>query len=136
MLAKKYYALLPFSYMLVIFIMSSIPGNSGLLTRGVLSTILIPTVQNLLHIPLFGLLAILWIIAFKRYSFKDRSCLTWAVTISMGYGFLDEIYQHFIPGRHTSLTDIFLNLVGVFVGIFVYRSLSIGKVSTVKHSMV
>ncbi len=131
---NKYLIYLPLSYMLTIFIMSSIPGDSDIFTRGILIN-LIPTVQNLLHVPLFGLLAFLWIITFKLWSHTEKLSIRMAVLISVGYGFLDEVYQYFVPGRYMSFTDISLDILGVFSAIGIYKLVFKKRISTFEHSI-
>ena len=132
---NKYLALLPLSYMFIIFIISSLPGNSGILKTNVIVTILNPTVQNLLHIPQFGLLVFLWIITLRPWLYKERLCLVIAFIISVSYGLLDEVHQYFIPGRVMSLTDILLNFTGVILAISFFKLISIKNISNLKHSI-
>ena len=131
---SKYLIFMPLSYMFMIFIMSSIPGDSDIFTRGMLSN-LIPTVQNLLHVPLFGLLAFLWIITFKLWLHTEKLSIGMAVIISVNYGFLDEVYQYFIPGRYMSFTDIYLDILGVFSAIGMYKLFFKKHFSTFEHSI-
>ncbi len=131
---NKYLILIPLSYMFMIFIMSSIPGDSDIFTRGILIN-LIPTVQNLLHVPLFGLLAFLWIITFKLWSHTEKLSIGMAALISVNYGFLDEVYQYFVPGRYMSFTDIYLNILGIFSAIWVYKLVFKKRFSTLEHSI-
>ena len=125
---------MPLSYMFMIFIMSSVPGDSDIFTRGILSN-LIPTVQNLLHVPLFGLLAILWIITFKLRRHTEKLSIGMAVIISVNYSFIDEVYQYFVPGRYMSFTDIFLDLLGIFSAIGIYKLVFKKHISTFEHSI-
>ncbi len=106
-------AILPLSYMLLIFALSSVPGTSDFSNTEFMVTILNPTVQNLVHIPLFGALAFFWISTFKKWRYEESACLLMAAVISVLYGILDEIHQYFIPGRYLSLTDMLLNIIGV-----------------------
>ncbi len=125
---------MPLSYMLMIFIMSSIPGDSDIFTRGILSN-LVPTVQNLLHVPLFGLLAFLWIITFKLWSYTEKLSIRMAVLISVSYSFFDEAYQYFVPGRYMSITDIFLDFLGILSAIGGYKLAFKKHFSTLEHSI-
>lgn len=112
---------LPLSYMVLIFATSSIPGDSPAFENRVILAILKPTIQNVLHIPLFGILAMLWFSAFKQLSYRERACITMSAFISIGYGLIDEVYQYFVPGRYMSLTDILLNTLGVFSAFGLYK---------------
>ena len=46
-----------------------------------------------------------------------------AVVIALGalYGISDEVHQMFVPGRTAELADWFADVLGVLVGLFVYR---------------
>jgi VanZ family protein len=107
--------------MVLIFITSSIPGNSPFAESKVIVMILRPAVQNFLHIPLFGILALLWLITFRRKMYEERLCFRMTTIISVGYGCLDEVHQYFIPGRYMSLTDVSLNIIGIFTTIGGYK---------------
>lgn len=52
--------------------------------------------------------------------------LLWPGGIALLVGILDEVNQIFIPGREASLTDVFLNTLGIglaFLGIYSSRKL-------------
>lgn len=114
---KDYY--LPLGLMLGIFLLSSIPGDvhhGGFKFLADLN----PQLQNLLHIPLFGLLQWLWLHAMHK---SDRLCKRTVLVccgVSLGYGAFDEFHQMFVPGRYASLTDMALNLVGVMVATLLF----------------
>jgi hypothetical protein len=69
----------------LIFIQSSIPDYGKQDTYSNIFSLLSPTLQNLLHIPEFGLLAYLWMQALHK---KGNSLTTslWAAVISISYG--------------------------------------------------
>ena len=107
------------AYMALIFVLSSIPGVPLPDDEGRLYVSLPPTLQNLLHIPLFAVLAWLWQQALwqpvPRARFRDLL----AVMITVGYGFLDEWHQSFVPGRTASLTDVAFDSLGALIGVIV-----------------
>ena len=78
---------------------------------------------NLIHIPLFMVLAIIWLQIVRPYSLsawkKISSALLFSIFISTVY----ELIQMAIPGRSASSIDIGCNLLGVLTGIFVYYKL-------------
>jgi VanZ family protein len=45
-----------------------------------------------------------------------------ALVLTMGYGWLDEWHQTFVPGRYGSLTDVGFNLMGAVIGMVIYTS--------------
>ncbi|OHB32292.1 MAG: hypothetical protein A2X84_05920 [Desulfuromonadaceae bacterium GWC2_58_13] len=98
-----------------IFLLSSIPGqvDDGLLK---ILTDLDPKLQNLLHIPLFGLLQFLWLRSFEKIGRTGPAIWAICAGITLGYGMLDEFHQLFVPGRYASLLDMLLNGVGAVLG--------------------
>jgi VanZ family protein len=109
----------PLMLMGLIFISSSIPMDGESEHLKFLME-LKPTVQNLLHIPLFGLLAYLWLNALTKNGCPAKKKLIITIIITVSYGLLDEFHQSFIPGRYASLSDMLLNIVGITTGIAVY----------------
>ena len=108
---QRYFFILPIAYMLFIFILSSIPadlGNSGNDER--LKTV----IQNILHIPLFGLLSFLWIITFRQRGRELSSASRIALAITIAYSVLDEYHQYYVPGRFMGIMDIGLDVIGAF----------------------
>ena len=62
------------------------------------------------------------------FAFADRRKIAYswtiaaiAITITLGYGILDEFHQSFVPGRDVSGGDILADFLGGCVGIFLYR---------------
>lgn len=117
--------LLPVAYMILILISSSIPMEREI--KGIEFVMRIDArLQNLLHIPIFGLLAFLWIRSFSELKYSIRKTLFLSSFISLIYGIFDESYQLLIPGRYSSVGDIVLNFMGIIAGdlagIFFYRT--------------
>ncbi len=107
---------LPLGLMGFIFVMSSIPMDGKSKNIGFL-TDLDPGLQNLLHIPLYGLLAFLWMQFFVDMGRPVSRAVIFSLAITIGYGCLDELHQTFIPGRYGGLLDILLNIIGAAAGI-------------------
>ena len=70
--------------------------------------------NNFLHIPTYGLLA--YFILHCCYSLKIKTYFL-AAMLTIVYGVFIEFCQSFIPGRFSSLTDIFLNTIGVILSL-------------------
>lgn len=80
-----------------------------------------PTVQNLLHIPAYGLLGALWRWSLPAWPIP-RNLVAWLAGAAAGvYGICDESIQAFTPGRYASVTDLALNWIGVAVGLWLAR---------------
>lgn len=121
---KNYYA--PLTLMILIFIESSIPMDGGPDSIKFL-TALDPTFQNLLHIPLYGMLAFLWSQSFQKSQFSNRKMVIMTLFLTILYGCLDEFHQTFVPGRYGGLLDIYLDSIGAVCGIVLfslYRKIS------------
>jgi len=111
----------PLLLMGAIFILSSIPGkmNDGHALK--VLTELDPQLQNLLHIPVFGLLQWLWLRASAKAGKSGGRTVLACIGITAGYGLFDEFHQLFVPGRYASLTDVLLNLMGVAAGTIAFK---------------
>ncbi len=105
----------PIALMVLTFIVSSIPGDDQ--ATGRLLGFVPPAVQNLLHIPLFGLLAWTWCRALETPARHTWQVVAIAMPISIGWSIFDELHQLYVPGRYASLTDLGLNLTGIAIGV-------------------
>ena len=110
--------LVPIAYMALIFALSSIPSTSGAGDFGVRrpDTWLSSPIQNSLHIPVYGLLAVLLWWSLIPWARSARLQATTACLVAGAYGVLDELHQMIVPGRSSSITDVLLNFAGVAVG--------------------
>lgn len=112
--------LLTLGYMAGIYWLSSIPGEAapgGRLLPGIILWTP-PAIQNLAHIPLFGVLAWLWYRTLGT-GIKNHSILfSSAFLLATGFGILDEWHQLHVPGRYASLTDVALNTLGAACAIW------------------
>jgi len=115
-----FYLALTFGYMAGIYWLSSIPGDIDPEEAGLYGIIAWtpPAVQNLLHIPLFGILAWLWWRSLGAWNMRHGSGLTAAFILAAGFGVFDEWHQLHVPGRYASFTDISLNCAGVVLALW------------------
>jgi VanZ family protein len=80
---------------------------------------------SLLHIPLFGILAVL--VTFSLMDIRplplnpglNRFRLFVPGSIALVVAIADEIHQSFIPSRDGSIIDLFLDLVGIALALFI-----------------
>ncbi len=79
-----------------------------------------PSVQNLLHIPMFAILTILLLKIFNTYDLGKWKSIAMVFALAGIYGLINEAVQFYIPGRYVGILDIGMNLFGAMVGIFVY----------------
>jgi len=104
--------------MVGLFVLSSIPDNGG---GGHIIGLVTPRIQNFLHIPVYGLLALLWIFTLRAYGSSERRSALLAILLSAAYGGIMEFWQFWIPGRFASTMDMVLNVTGILLFTWVYR---------------
>ena len=106
---------IPILYMLFIFALSSIPGQA-------FEPIFINSIiANMAHIPLFGLLAFLWMKAFDNKKVRFNKAIIYTIIITIVYAAFDEFHQSFVPGREASLGDFAMDTLGCIAAIYLYR---------------
>lgn len=111
----------PLAYMVLIYVMSSIPGavDEGIEPLTVVLW-LPPSVQNLLHVPLFGVLSWLLCWAMRSWGIQRWIAITASIVVAVAYGFLDEWHQYYVPGRYAAASDMLFNSIGAVIGVWVY----------------
>ena len=106
-----WYGLLALAYLGVVYWLSSVPEFG--ISR---DDPVVQAASNLLHIPLFAGLTLCFARAISVG--EGRHELPWRQSgltfVGIGaYAALDEWHQSFVPGRHASLSDFFLDLGGI-----------------------
>lgn len=76
------------------------------------------------HFLAYMVLGILVLNAFRRSGIYGYKSIGLALLISVLYAVSDEIHQFFVPGRGPGVWDVFIDSVGVIVGIGVYLGFS------------
>jgi len=106
-------------YMLVILFLSLLPMNRDIKAFQILID-LDSVIQNLMHVPVYALLAVLGMQIFSIYTGTFWKTVSIVATFSVGFGILLEFLQLIIPGRYPSAADMVLNSVGALIGILFY----------------
>ena len=103
-----------------IYWLSSISGNIDPEEAGIhwLISWTPATLQNLLHIPLFGILAWLWYRTLDAWNIQHGAALTTTFIAAVAFGIYDEWHQLHVPGRYASFTDIALNCAGIILALW------------------
>jgi VanZ family protein len=113
---------MPLSYMVVLLFLASIPDQGGTTCYAEhLLALVPPTVQNLLHVPAYNLLPILWILALRTSGMTARRSLYVALPVACAYGGIVELWQLSVPGRFASMTDFLFNNMGIVMFIWLYH---------------
>jgi len=100
-----------FVWMLLIFILSSIPGST-------LSKIEFPYAHPIAHSMLYGMLTYLCyraLIHHRLGRIRHSYSLVIAFLFAGLYGMSDEYHQSFVPGRMEELKDLLIDLTAAFV---------------------
>ncbi|MCF8063126.1 MAG: VanZ family protein [Deltaproteobacteria bacterium] len=106
-------------YMVLLAFLSLVPMDGNAKHFSVLAAVK-PKAQNLLHVPAYALLAILWMQVMTLQGRRGIGRIAPAVLAGAGFGLVMELVQVWIPGRYPSLVDGVVNLLGVFMGLLVY----------------
>ena len=77
--------------------------------------------QSLLHIPLYGILTFLLVFSISPYSthLTHPTRLIFPGVIALTVAIADEIHQAYVPGRNASVVDVFLDMVGIALCLFI-----------------
>jgi len=78
---------------------------------------LVGWLQNLLHVPLYGVLALLWLRVLRAWRIAGGALAPGVFALTVGYGALDEWHQSFVPGRDPSSGDVLLDAAGATLAI-------------------
>lgn len=76
-------------------------------------------IKDLLHLPIFGLFALLLWLGIKHHFHNMAWAFIAVLGLTTGFGALDEWHQSFIPGRTASIEDIAADLIGGMIALSV-----------------
>ena len=117
--SKRLPVIVPVLCMVLILLGASIPDDE--MAFPVFRWLLLsPTLQNFLHIPVYGLLAFFWRWYLGAY-LKANPAKALAFVVTVGFGVFQECYQHLIPGRFASFTDVVFDAVGAGLGLWFFN---------------
>ena len=117
--------IVPLVYMVLILIGASVPADGDTEPHLLEFLLLPPTLQNLLHIPVYGLLAFLWRWCLNAYMEARRATIL-AFLITVVFGVFQEWVQSMVPGRFGSVTDVVFNTIGAGLGLWLFNRLTRG----------
>ena len=73
--------------------------------------------DKLVHVTMYAVLA--WLSARALALPSTRGALIVVASVA-AFGVLDELHQHFIPGRSTDVSDLVADIVGACVGVLAF----------------
>jgi len=111
MKSQKIWWLVTFTYMVIIFFLSSIPGKD--------IPLIFPFSDKIIHLVEYMILSLLLKKALSSSSFKYVSIL--AVLIGVIYGVSDEFHQSFVHGRKCDPGDLIFDTIGCILGQFLIK---------------
>ena len=110
---NKTFIWLPLLWMAVLQGLSGVPNPLYFQEQGIQDTLMSdlsnqlhdfdPDFQNFMHIPLFGTLGWLWAWVLLCWNLPRKEYLKWVLSISLGYGMLNELSQYLVPRRFPGL---------------------------------
>ncbi|AIE61528.1 VanZ family protein [Bacillus methanolicus] len=119
-IAKWLFRILPFIYMVLIWILSSMPDDAVIELP---SSPIDKFVKESLHLVEFAILYVLFVFAFlttRRFSIKRN---LFCMVIACIYGITDEIHQSFVPYRSATIIDGVKDITGVCAAYyFIYQA--------------
>ena len=110
-------SLAPLALMVVIFVLSSIPGSTGVAWWE-------PTAHNIGHVVEYAALTLLWSWALAGVV---RRPVWVAAAIALAYACTDEYHQSFVENRDSTISDVGLDAVGIALAGFAISRGSSGR---------
>ena len=134
---SRWWVLAPVALMVLIQVVSGVPHPTSYITEplsealGVsLSDLLNVSLESLsdlgeqvldrLHVPVFGVLALLWCWAAGPWSAVRPVRLGVATGICVVFSIVNEVSQLAVPARYATVPDALANMVGVGLGLIVF----------------
>ena len=77
-----------------------------------------PYIRKDAHLSEFFVGGILFLGLFLTYNIKDAYKITISIICGVLYAISDEIHQYFVPGRVCQIQDMFIDSIGVALGVF------------------
>ncbi len=79
-----------------------------------------PITRKIAHLTLYTMGGFLIYNFIYRFKFEKSRKIIIALIIGILYAIADEIHQYFVPGRSSGVRDVFIDSLGVILGIFVF----------------
>jgi hypothetical protein len=122
LVSRRLSMVVPVLYMGLVLMGASIPAENGEEEHFLRFLLLPPTLQNLVHIPAYALLAFFWRWCLAAYA-RAGTAVVLALVLTIGFGVFQEFYQTMIPGRYGSWSDVLFDAIGAIAGLWVFSRL-------------
>lgn len=116
-LLKWVLTLAPVFYMILIWILSSLPADAIIKTPFSFDHLM----KESLHLIEFAILYWLISLAFAAHQSLTAKVSAAAAIISILYGATDEIHQYFVPYRSATVIDFIKDAIGVLVSFYLMK---------------
>ncbi len=76
-----------------------------------------PYVRKIAHLCEYMIGGILFSLLFSTYDWKDEKIIAVSILVGAWYATLDEIHQLLVPGRAGRFVDVYLDTLGITIGV-------------------
>ena len=76
-------------------------------------------IRKIAHFSIYALVGFLLMGLVSTFKLKEKNRILISLILGVLYATSDEIHQLFSPGRSAQITDVYIDTLGVLVGIFV-----------------
>lgn len=105
---------IPYLYMVLIWILSSLPTDAIIDTKLSMDHF----IKESLHLVEFGILYLLFAFSLRFQGKLNQKSNIIIAFISISYGLIDEVHQSFVPYRSATLIDFVKDTIGVIVAYY------------------
>lgn len=107
--------ILPIGYMILIWVLSSMPANAVVELP---DTRIDRFIKESLHLVEFAILYLLLVMALRTSGRLTRATSIICAVFAISYGLLDEIHQSFVPYRSATIIDFVKDTIGVLIAYY------------------
>ena len=76
-----------------------------------------PYIRKIAHLSEYAIGGVLFLLLFLTYNFSDIKRMIFSLLLGVEYAAIDEIHQTFVDGRSGQIVDVFIDSIGIALGI-------------------
>ena len=103
---------LVFLIMSLIFYLSSLSASSYPPGLGILTKVY--------HVSVYFLLGLLLSLSIIKGNSKNNNLIILSILVLIAYAISDELHQSLVPGRHTMISDVLIDSIGILCSSIIY----------------